>query len=439
MDLLGRTCLFAVAQQPFSIQNTRFASLQPLLLDETACNRQAFPNCGLVWWLVTAETEHLATPGRLVIGELELAPRWRSEDKSAMLYQVRPGTVKAAPSDLFACVVDCPEPNVTGIDDFLTERFRHQSIFPLPKTVFVRWNGFLTGPFNAECTPSERKPNYSLSLSVANDRNTVVQLSLSQHKSEILPLLLRSECKISLNERSPAMDGADIAYLNITIVTRASADKLLCLEGTRVHLIDESTLLADFARSVLSRRQRQQLVELLTVALDKRGSLVDADDRKWTEARDSTLRLIQRLESQDERIRQLVSALHETGYIMNLSTRADVAHAQTAEDLSRSVAMKRHELEELCSEVDQLKSSLAETRARLMKEHEAKLAESYNRIETLREFLQSEVNAQLAFLASREKRIKDIAKTMLALAAQGHESLLPSEFEIFLGSLLSTQ
>ena len=56
--------------------------------------REQFPNCGLVWWMLVGIEHRFAQPGRLVSFALEPAPEFSRDAPEKHQYQVRRGSIR---------------------------------------------------------------------------------------------------------------------------------------------------------------------------------------------------------------------------------------------------------------------------------------------------------------------------------------------------------
>src|SRR3990172_7730589 len=114
--------IMMVAQMPFDVAYNQFCKLIPLVyVDGMVPPEEDFPNDGEVWWMLTPQTMQLAEPGRLVIGSIENASKYSTDDPNSSMYQVKRDSIQ----DLFLKdaleVLTVPADAINNIQDVISK------------------------------------------------------------------------------------------------------------------------------------------------------------------------------------------------------------------------------------------------------------------------------------------------------------------------------
>lgn len=272
-DIFDERLIFAVAQVPFEVTSPSgavnvFCTLVPVWHEDgESTSATDFPNNGLVWWKLRVGSKDLADPGRLVSAPLEYALQYNADDPSKQLYQVAPGEVEPLGDNeaievlrADARVVRSPRELVNTIGAVETDH--------VPGAlVLVRLDDVLYGPLRTKVVASSHGL-HRVTVSAAAADGTVRRVDASAVEAVIDRV---SDVVISL-DNMPRYRSANLAHCAYEIVRAEQVDDLL-RSGSLVELPRDEDLILRAARQLFTRKDRQQLAELL----ERLGTMLDGE------------------------------------------------------------------------------------------------------------------------------------------------------------------
>jgi hypothetical protein len=419
--------LMVVAQRPFELDPNRFCKLIPLMsLEGEECDPIDYPNDGEIWWMLTAQTAHLAEPGHLVVGDIEVAPRFDGYDEKSSQFQAIRESVRDPGMQECLELVDVPSGAIDEIRQVVLEGFALELPFRPTQSVMLRWRADLYGPFACSVSTDGEGGNVSVSVSPAS-----TDLSICRIPGEWLLALddqhvVKCTTKVSVTtqRRAEALEPVDVSH---ELLLGPGYDSLCTGNPETISLEPLDRKLARAARACLNRRERRELRRLL--------DLVEAKGTEAGEAEEllaSVGEMKHRIDSLDSALDTLASAMLEAGLFgEDRILTAEKRHAQyyieergaeIQAQIEEMVASKRDELVKIEGQLQGLRDRLQRdeeaAKIELRRELEAVRQEARNGMASERQALETE-KAELA--RQREVLQQNLEKTTSELREAGDE------------------
>ena len=273
---------FAVAQTPFETPSPSgttlnlFCTALPLWHEDWRPVQEAeFPNNGLVWWKLRPGMREWATPGRLLSGRVEPAPRYAPDDPNKQLYQVVTNDIEALSPDEGIEVLR-PDPRSTHDARDLLNRAGVLTVdhAPTPE-VLVRVGEWIYGPFRTRATPQPRG-RWSVSLDPVSG-SAVERMEASR----LEPALLRlNDVAISLDSQPPTR-GNNLILCRYEVIDAGTLAEYR-RHAERVVVTRDQDVLARLAHRFRDAGERMQFAELLNriTQSSEDGDAGEVDERE---------------------------------------------------------------------------------------------------------------------------------------------------------------
>jgi hypothetical protein len=273
-ELFEERLICAVAQAPFEVPgggrlSNIFCTVVPLWHEDgEPAHARDFPNNGLIWWKLRPGDVSLAQPGRLISAPVEYALRYSPDDPDKQLYQLVSAEVEALADNeaieflrADTRVIRSPRELVNAVGALETHH-------PPGAIVLVALGASVYGPLLTSIAASS-KGLYRVSVRAAAADGTVRQSTLAATERVISRM---SDVLIS-NDNTPPHRSHNVRHDQFEVVRADAIDDLL-RPAPVVELPRDEDLIARAARRLLTRRERQELGDLL----DKLGDLLTDDD-----------------------------------------------------------------------------------------------------------------------------------------------------------------
>ena len=364
----GDCVIGVVAQAAFespslSGVHNAFCTLQPLAFEDgqhTEPNQ--FPNCGLVWWMLTGDAHRFAKPGRLVSFIVEPASTYSRDDPDKHLWQAQRISVKPCTTELVE-ILTVPSSGAVPRQNDLVSVVSCTVDHPPCATVLVRWHDNLYGLLRPQFR--ERNSAGEFSVGFATLPSSALQVSrfpaaqldsvydASQRVFEVdvsLDASLRNRSLLCRYELIPA-----VVYRDIT------------RKAERVRLESDSAILRRVAKDILgwTRKERSDLIRLLA---QFEQELTHQHEYTDVESLTSVLHRTQGLLERDgELAGELAAALIDSGCVAKAlqdgireryEAYVESRTAKTAADIEERLESKRQELAVLARRRDELDASV---------------------------------------------------------------------------------
>lgn len=417
--LVGQRWILMVAQMPFEVdvaQGTRresFCTLRPITsVDGNPARASDFPNQGLVFWLVDPRVRDLARPGMLVTGRLEHTTRpFNPDDDRSHIYQIDPDEVSQLSTEDGIEILSIRDAAVKSPMDLIRPSPIFRSRRPVSKMALARWNGSLWGPFATEEAAADPFDSTVRDVRLEPPSDYIVHRIL-ESKLGTLPKATRSSgvAEISLISQLPSRS-TKVEECPYELLVGGGLPSLLRISDEKLSLRPVRVVLLQLAKTLLTRRQRQELGSLLDVLAEKvpeSGSFVEEDAKRVLEAVREGLR------NSNAEVSKLTDAIIESGVLKDT---LDVAIAARIEEVvhERAILLNsqaearartfREELESLRREKETLSSELDAKRRSSTERLNAELSELRGRQE-------AEIQKRLAEVATAEARLQQLERTL---------------------------
>jgi|GEM_PF-6419696 Chromosome segregation ATPases len=415
MQHLGKKVYLAVAQQPFEyvgdagIANT-FATLVPLVAaDGEVLHPSDFGEFGMVFWMVRQHALKFANPGRLIAGTLEGAV-----SPGRLEYQLAPYSADVvSPSDLVE-VLQVEHEDVRELRDL----FNVDSVIlldhPPTSLVLVHWRDHVYGPFRAESRPAQagRTP-WSVTLRAYKPDVTVYNIPASDlcapdkfgpyYRSHI-SARITYESRYEYWERTSSTPTHICHY---SLLLGAGFKKLPSMGYPTVSVETDRELVIRYAKAFLSRKQVQQLRELLPVV----DPVLDA---RWDTAGNAGKQVVEaircRADQLDDELTALARSLVVSGLIDDYV--AGAVEQKVQEHINQQAATI---LAEIAAKVSSLRNeldTLERKKEALESELEFRHRQSQREIEQMREEFEKYKRAEEASLQNARRDLDQQRATL---------------------------
>lgn len=406
-DLIGHKVVFAVAQIPFEttgdgeVRNI-FCTLAPVIsLEGEEFEDEDFPNAGLVWWLLRPGVRSLATPGRLIKGTLEEARKYDGGDPSSKFYQVHKESVASVEQSDLVEVLTLRDDDADQLHHLIGPRPIAERNRPVTGTVLVRWRNQVLGPFKANS--QGEGIIYEVTLSTARSDQTITVLTDKEFQSVAGGDLQSKTAVVTLEAMDRARADSKL-HCSYELLRGAGLQRFSSFDYSRVRLEGNVDIVRRLAKRLLSRRERQNAIAVLT-KLEELGSArsgeVLPDDARVLEA------LRQESESAQASIDDfagnlLSSGLLDTRLEAAIEGRVQVHLDENAERLKAEIGQRvldeQAALERLRRQASELQAKLeSDERAqneRLQEELSQRRSDTLREIEEERQRLEVELQEQ---------------------------------------------
>ena len=375
---LGERIIAAVAQFPFEPSSEEggpvnlFSTLRPVLFmdDGAPADRNDFPNCGLVWWLVRSPLRAMVQPGRLFTGILEEARKFDKNDPLSMYYQVAVASAEPARADDLLEILTVRDDAIGSIRELLNTEGIVRLDHPPTSVVLVRWRGHLYGPLRANAFPLE-EPSHQFAIGFANQAADHTVLQIPSPALDVVAPENGRRFTIDLSSDMQSPERTRNRFQCAYEVILSDRFKALGLQGARVSLASDADMLRSLARRVLVRKKKQQLNQLLS---ELEGTMASSVESVAEEER-AALRSTQASLDRDEALAtELTDAILSSGKIQEridkgIQARAEKYVEERAASLQAEVGNKisraREELHQLESQRTALEQRLTAGRQRV--------------------------------------------------------------------------
>jgi energy-coupling factor transporter ATP-binding protein EcfA2 len=399
--------IMMVAQAPFETPDmNQFCKLIPIAYpDGTRPTPADFPNDGEIWWMLTAYTSRLALPGQLVIGELELAVRYESNDPLSSRYQAKRESIQDLNLKDGFEVINMPVDAIENIQDVVARGFRLDLVTPPAHIVMLQWRSTFYGPFTVARVvagaPSESQsfsfsPAQTIGMTIYEVDQTAFAKATKDHRIVV-------QEKVSLTDNNRRR-GYDLAEVRHDLVLAAGYERLLTANPRRLVLEPIDRKLLRFAKGCLTRGKRQQLNQLLDE--------LEITGRETEEAQDlaeAVGRARSVTEKQDAALDVVAEALLKSGLlgtdriaVAEKSFAARYVEERTAElqaKVEQNLTAKRAELRGVEEDLKYAQANLQKDKAQRLEQLERDIA-------TEREKADEQFAAEKNRLASEKKEFE---------------------------------
>ena len=350
--------IMMVAQERFEHDFNQFCTLLPIAyVDGHRPVPDDFPNDGEIWWMLTAQSQHLAEPGRLLVGTIEDAVRYDKSDPASSAYQVKRESIQDLAQKDGLAIIDISGDALDDLQDLVSGSFRMQLPATPPLQILLRWRSHVSGPFAASLEvggDSGRQPSFSFAPTHATDM-TVYQIEGALFEAETVGLCLAISEQVSPTTRRRS-EGVQLKRVAYEILRGEGYEQMLANGPATVIIEPIDRKLVRYAKQCLTRNQRRQLRELLE-ELDVTGrETQDAQDmveaitrvREVTQKQDAALEEVAKalLENGllgEERIAEAERAFAET-YVENTTAKLQAQIEESLADKRKELAAAETEL-----------------------------------------------------------------------------------------------
>lgn len=419
--------VFAIAQVPFENENRDtmtvnvFGTLAPVLDDRgRRADAEDFPNSGLAWWMLRPGARSFAEPGRLVSAFVEPAEKFFPNNADSHYFQVDVQSVEPVKGDLAIEIINADTLRVKSASDLINLDAIATSEHPVSDVVLVRWKDRILGPFRASSTKSS-EAQYEVSLALRAAESTVAVWSQQELLSIGAGYAEFTTVTVSLEQLPPARARRQ-RHLTFELVTGAGAEALKMRPHEVIELSRDVDVIRRVAKDLLSRKEKQQLSQLL----DRLRLRLDSGEPQLASAAAIVDKLSGQLARDEALARELAAALVESGTLEGALDR--YLHERSERYIAENSARLRSDI---AAQVTEIEGTLRELR-------EQQDAMSGHLESHRREALQ-ELNSELTHLReSVELRIREdreqIERERVELARQrdmvaAHLEAASSRFE----------
>lgn len=360
-DLLGQKVICAVAQQPFETPGdgdvmNMFGTLAPLVLaNGDQCEEADFPNAGLVWWMLRPGIRNLAAPGRLLKGTLEQARRYDPSDPLSKYYQVHKDSVSVVEPEDVVEILTVEDDIASEPHHFLGNRVIAQLNRPAAGVVLIRWRGKILGPFRT--TSSGEGVIYEVRLGSGRPDQTVTIVAEDEFSTLVGGGLHHCDASVSIEPMDRLRAEATLRC-TYELVIGPALQRFQRLERGRVRLETDVDVVKRLARQLMSRRERQTVIEALTrLEEHTRGAAdVSVDDQRVLGA------VRERTEDLQGEINALAAVVVQSGLLEDRLRAAleDAAQRYVESNVERLNAEVQRRLREEVERLEQLRADASE-------------------------------------------------------------------------------
>ncbi len=369
-----------VAQHPFEHNFNRFCKLAPIVYaDGERTVPEDFPNDGEIWWMLSAQSAGLATPGRLVSCSVEDAREMDEFDPTKSLFQaVRDSVNDLRPQPEGIEILTIPSDAIDNLQDIVSSGYSLTCLHRPSPNVLLRWRNEIYGPFTSSVeTPSPG--SYRASFTPVNQDWEVHQIRDEDFRRTAGTTLFTTHTDISPSQQRRS-DSPTVKVVKHELLLASGFDRVLSNHPGKLNLEPIDHKLRRFARDCLSRAKRQQFNALLDEMQLAGREIEDAE--KLT---DAIQRVNMKLSQHDDAMNAVTNALMESGLLgkeriqqaqqeyANRYIEERKAELQAKAELALS--SKREEARELDSNLKNLKARLQKEESEALKRQRAKLDE----------------------------------------------------------------
>lgn len=398
--------IMAVAQAPFEHNFNRFCKLVPLVyLDGTRANPDEFPNDGEIWWMLTVTSAHLAEPGRLVVGTVEKSVRYEDTNPGSSFYQAVRDQVRALDPRIGIEVVDVPGDAIDKMQDVVAGGFKLRATHHPTPQVLLRWRGDIFGPFTSSVTAHvPGGSELAVSFVPSDPDMTVFHLDETQFRVAAEDLIQELSAEISYSSSPRRTDSSRLSWVQYQLLLEPGYERMLAQNPAKLALEPLEAKLARFARKLIQKKKRKELVALLDE--------LEITGRTTEEAQDLLQALSEArldVESQASALDAVTKALLETGVFGEDRIRAALESYELQYVQDRSLVLQAQIEERVTSkreELLQIERKLGAMSARLQEE-EAAYRESYrSQLAAERQESEREIAAQKKILEQQRAELE---------------------------------
>jgi len=256
--------IMMVAQMPFDVAYNQFCKLIPLVyVDGMVPPEEDFPNDGEVWWMLTPQTMQLAEPGRLVIGSIENASKYSTDDPNSSMYQVKRDSIQ----DLFLKdaleVLTVPADAINNIQDVISKSFMlNLSTKPI-KTALLSWRSHIYGPFGTVEVHNPTTTMESFSFAPADTVGmTIYKFDEKEFREAIKRYYFNVNKMVSLTSAHRTEETCENEIIR-NIVLASGYEQALSCNPHKLNLESIDRKLMRFAKQCVTKRKRQELQSIL--------------------------------------------------------------------------------------------------------------------------------------------------------------------------------
>ena len=253
---------FAVAQMPFENPSPGgttvnvFCTVVPLWHEDWEATRPAqFPNNGLVWWKLRPSMRPFATPGRLLSGRIERAPRYVESDPHKQYYQLA-SDVDVLPPEEGIEILTASTRAVQDARDLLNQDGVLTTDHAPTPEVLVRVGPWIYGPFRTRVVDVQRG-RHSISLDPV-ESGGVQRIEAARLDPAVLRM---NDVAISLDSLPPTRSN-NITLCRYEVIDGASLAEFR-QHAVRLVVTRDQDVLMRLARRLEDAGDRRRLEELL--------------------------------------------------------------------------------------------------------------------------------------------------------------------------------
>jgi hypothetical protein len=412
--------IMAVAQESFEASFNRFCKLVPLAYrDGTQVNPDDFPNDGEIWWMLTMTTAHLAEPGRLVVGPIEKSVRYDETIPGSSFYQVIRDKVRALEPRIGIEIIDVQGDAIDKIQDVVSGGFTLHLTHPPTPQALLHWRGDIYGPFTpsvASLTAHAPSGEFAVSFFPSDVDMTIFHLGETEFRRATDKLIQELSTEISYSSVRRA-ESPSLSWVQYQLLLEPGYERMLAQNPTKLALEPLESKLGRFAKKLIQKKKRRELLALLDELEITGRTTEDAEDllqalsearldvEKQASALDAvTKALLETGEFGDERIREALE-VYERQYV---EERTLVLQAQIDERASS----KRDELQQIERKLSDMSARLQEEEAAYRENYRSQLAaerqESERKITAEKKLLEqqrTELEVQQTILQNRLEKV----------------------------------
>jgi hypothetical protein len=374
--------IMVVAQEPFSANLNRYCRLWPLVtVDGIQPDPLEFPNDGHVWWMLTAQTTHLAKPGHLVVCRTEDARNFDTQDPNSSQYQAVLDSVGELSVQDGLNIITIPDDSIDQIKSIITGGFTVSVEYPPTTAVLVEWRGHVYGLFSTVIEEPDQTGGCRVSFTTSLNDMSAFKVSKDVVDEIIADYYVDQDVRIA-ESKQRSSDSGVLHPITHRLVLGEGYRRIIALNPDRVEMEPVDRKLTRLAKGILNRKRRQELRHILEdLEMSASGSpdyadLLESIDEIRLEA-----------DRRDDEISRVTHALLESGILGEERLRKaeeEYAASQIAEKsaemqarINARVDAQREEVQRLDKERKHLVETLAkdeeEGRARI----HAKLADEH--------------------------------------------------------------
>lgn len=254
--------LMAVGQRPFDLSSGTFCKALPLFgMNGDKMDASDFPNDGEIWWMLLPYTASLALPGRLIVGDIETAGGFKSDDPHNSQYQIKKDSLRNQSIHDGVEILEVPPNVLPEMSDISLSRMDFSFDHPPATFVLLRVSGYVYGPFQS-VDKREGDSRDGIVKLEAYDRNfTVKKVNDNDFKKICGNHILEFQAQIGFDETHRHLQR--LKSFSYEYLTGPGYQLFKECPGETIDMEPFEQKLLKFSKDILTRKKRQELMALL--------------------------------------------------------------------------------------------------------------------------------------------------------------------------------